>query len=117
VDRYDTQRPSLHGRRATQLAAKSYKIFVRHLTCNYSKTKAKLYFAAATLKRQRTTTYYDTGGDYIGKIYPTGPTQTLVVYTDGTEMYKPATREVLYLINQPASSYIKDERERSTKRV
>jgi hypothetical protein len=51
----------------------------------------------------------DTGGDYLGKIYPTGPTQTLVVYTDGTEMYKPATREVLYLINQPASDYIKDE--------
>ena len=53
--------------------------------------------------------YYDTGGDYVGKIYPPASTQSLVVYSDGTEMYKPATREVLYLINQPASNYIKDE--------
>ena len=53
--------------------------------------------------------YYDTGGDYVGKIYPPAATQSLVVYSDGTEMYKPAVREVLYLINQPASNYIKDE--------
>jgi hypothetical protein len=53
--------------------------------------------------------YYDTGGDYVGKIYPPAATQSLVVYSDGTEMYKPAAREVLYLINQPSSDYIKDE--------
>jgi hypothetical protein len=53
--------------------------------------------------------YYDTGGDYVGKIYPPAATQSLVVYSDGTEMYKPAVREVLYLINQPSSNYIKDE--------
>jgi hypothetical protein len=53
--------------------------------------------------------YYDTGGDFVGKIYPPAATQSLVVYSEGTEMYKPAVREVLYLINQPASNYIKDE--------
>ncbi len=53
--------------------------------------------------------YYDTGGDYVGKIYPPAATQSLTVYSDGTEMYKPAVREVLYLINQPSSNYIKDE--------
>ncbi len=53
--------------------------------------------------------YYDTGGDFVGKIYPPAATQSLTVYSDGTEMYKPAVREVLYLINQPSSNYIKDE--------
>jgi hypothetical protein len=71
--------------------------------------KGEIIFRSCHIKTPAWYNVYDTGGDYIGKIYPTGPTQALVVYTDGTEMYKPATREVLYLINQPASSYIKDE--------
>jgi hypothetical protein len=71
--------------------------------------KGEIIFRSCHIKTPAYYNYYDTGGDYMGKIYPVGPTQNLVVYTDGTEMYKPATREVLYLINQPASDYIKDE--------
>jgi hypothetical protein len=79
--------------------------------------KGEIIFRSCHIKTPAYYNYYDTGGDYIGKIYPTGPTQALVVYTDGTEMYKPATREVLYLINQPASDYIKDETTQYKNRV
>lgn len=71
--------------------------------------RGEIVFRSCHIKTPAYYIFYDTGGDYIGKIYPTGPTQNIVVYTDGVEMYKPATREVLYIINQPASTYIKDE--------
>lgn len=52
---------------------------------------------------------YDSGGDFIGRITPPATTQGLTVYSDGVELYKPASSSVTYTINQPASDYIKDE--------
>ncbi len=71
--------------------------------------KGEIIFRSCHIKTPAWYNVYDTGGDYLGKIYPPANTQSMVVYSDGTEMYKPAAREVLYLINQPASNYIKDE--------
>jgi hypothetical protein len=71
--------------------------------------KGAIIFRSCHLTTPAYYNYYDSGGDFVGKIYPPAATQSLVVYSDGTEMYKPAVREVLYLINQPSSNYIKDE--------
>lgn len=70
--------------------------------------KGAIIFRSCHLTTPAYYNYYS-DGSFIGKIYPPAGTQSLVVYSDGTEMYKPAVREVLYLINQPASNYIKDE--------
>lgn len=70
--------------------------------------KGAIIFRSCHLTTPAYYNYYS-DGTYSGKIYPPAGTQAMVVYSDGTEMYKPAVREVLYLINQPASNYIKDE--------
>lgn len=70
--------------------------------------KGSIIFRSCHLTTPAYYNYYS-DGSFIGKIYPPAGTQSLVVYSDGTEMYKPAVREVLYLINQPSSNYIKDE--------
>ena len=70
--------------------------------------KGAIIFRSCHLTTPAYYNYYS-DGSYIGKIYPPATTQSLVVYSDGTEMYKPAIREVLYVVNQPGSNYIKDE--------
>lgn len=71
--------------------------------------KGELIFRSCHIETPAWYAFYDTGGTFIGRITPTGPTQTEVVYSDGTEMYKPAFKEVQYVINQPSNNYIKDE--------
>jgi hypothetical protein len=71
--------------------------------------KGEIVFRSCHIETPAYYYVYDTGGDYLGKIYPPATTQNLVVYSDGTEMYKPAVREVFYEITEPAGEYIKDE--------
>ena len=71
--------------------------------------KGEIVFRSCHIETPAYYYVYDTGGDYLGKIYPPATTQSLVVYSDGTEMYKPAVREVFYEITEPAGEYIKDE--------
>lgn len=71
--------------------------------------KGELILRSCHIKTPAYYYVYDTGGDYLGKIYPPATTQSMVVYADGTEMYKPAIRQVLYEITEPAGEYIKDE--------
>jgi hypothetical protein len=71
--------------------------------------KGELIFRSCHIQTPAYYYVYDTGGSYLGKIYPPFGTQTAAVYSGGTEMYKPGIREVAYKILQPAGSYIKDE--------
>ena len=71
--------------------------------------KGELIFRSCHIQTPAFYYVYDTGGDYLGRIYPPFDTQTADVYSGGTEMYKPGIREVAYKILQPAGEYIKDE--------
>lgn len=55
--------------------------------------KGSLIFRSCHIKTPAWYNYYDTGGDFIGRITPTGPTQSITVFSDGTEMYRPAISE------------------------
>lgn len=55
--------------------------------------KGSLIFRSCHIKTPAWYNYYDTGGDFIGRITPTAPTQSITVFTDGTEMYRPAISE------------------------
>lgn len=52
---------------------------------------------------------YSSLGGFVGRITPSGLTATPSVYADGTEMYKPAFREVFLIHNQPSQGIIRDE--------
>ena len=55
--------------------------------------KGSLIFRSCHIKTPAWYNYYDTGGDFIGRITPPASTQGITVFTDGTEMYRPAISE------------------------
>jgi hypothetical protein len=55
--------------------------------------KGSLVFRSCHIKTPAWYNYYDTGGDFIGRITPPASTQGITVFTDGTEMYRPAISE------------------------
>ena len=52
---------------------------------------------------------YGTSGSFFGQVTTGGTTVTTDVYTDGTELYKPATRQVFITHDQVATDYIRSE--------
>ena len=55
--------------------------------------KGSLVFRSCHIKTPAWYNLYDAGGDFVGRITPPATTVTEQVFTDGTEMYKPAVAE------------------------
>lgn len=55
--------------------------------------KGSLVFRSCHIKTPAWYNLYDSGGDFVGRITPPATTVTEQVFTDGTEMYKPAVAE------------------------
>ena len=55
--------------------------------------KGSLVFRSCHIKTPAWYNLYDSGGDFMGRITPPATTVTEPVYSDGTEMYKPAVAE------------------------
>jgi hypothetical protein len=71
--------------------------------------KGFLVFRSVLEKTPSWYNIYSTSGSYITRINVSGPTISTEVFTDGTELYKPATRQVFITHNQDASTYVKNE--------
>lgn len=55
--------------------------------------KGSLVFRSCHIKTPAWYNLYDSGGSFVGRITPGGPSQNLVVFTNGTELYRPAVAE------------------------
>ena len=71
--------------------------------------KGYLVFRSVLVKTPSWYNVYLTSGSYAGRITTSGPTITSQVYTDGTELYKPATRQAFITHNQQGTTYLKSE--------
>jgi hypothetical protein len=71
--------------------------------------KGFLVFRSVLEKTPSWYNIYGANGSYITRINVSGPTISTEVFTDGTELYKPATRQVFITHNQDASTYVKNE--------
>jgi hypothetical protein len=59
--------------------------------------KGSLVFRSCHIKTPAWYNYYDSGGTFIGRITPPATTQSEIVFSDGTELYKPAAAQVRIL--------------------
>ena len=71
--------------------------------------KGILVFRSVLEKTPSWYNIYGGNGSYVGRITGLGDTISTEVFTDGTELYKPATRQVFITHNQDASTYVKNE--------
>jgi len=55
--------------------------------------KGSLIFRSCHIKTPAWYNFYDTGGDFITRITPPASTQSITVFSDGTEMYRAAVSE------------------------
>jgi len=72
--------------------------------------KGLLVFRSVLTKTPAWYNFYLTQGSFLGRItgYASSPIST-EVFTDGTELYKPASRQVFITHNQVATDYLKSE--------
>lgn len=72
--------------------------------------KGILVFRSVLVKTPAWYNYYIGGGSFLGRVtgFSTSPL-TSSIYTDGTEMYKPATRQVFITHNQQGTVYLRSE--------
>ena len=72
--------------------------------------KGLLVFRSVYLETPAWYNFYVTNGSFLGRITGYTPTPlTSSVYTDGNELYKPATRQVFITHDQVATDYIRSE--------
>jgi len=71
--------------------------------------KGELVFRVAWLQTPAWYNLYSKLGGFVGRITPGGASITPQVYSDGSELYKPAFREVFITHNQPSQGVIRDE--------
>lgn len=71
--------------------------------------KGMLVFRSLEYKTPAWYNVYTKFGAFLGRVTPPATTVTTVVFADGSELYKPATREVFLIHNQPSQGIIRDE--------
>lgn len=71
--------------------------------------KGQLVFRSIEYKSPAWYNVYTNLGAFLTRITPPATTATAVVYSDGSELYKPAAREVFLIHNQPSQGIIRDE--------
>lgn len=80
-----------------ELEARSSRSVIESICTTFNlqlfQDKGSLVFRSCHIKTPAWYNLYDSGGDFIGRITPPATTVTEPVFTDGTEMYKPAVAE------------------------